>query len=290
MMPNFSIASFLSTLRDEQRPSIPQGRVTKSFLETQNLLQDFEAWKREQKRLGRSMQTRTDQDRESDRMRQAVSRALRQGVCETRQDAVALIQPRWREGSGSIPRLPRWYDQAMQHNEELRTRALEKLNKTAFGRNNHTRQAISQGSSIIFGKVYSRRLKKYTVSTSCTDNPRLYELLKALAAEEVPNFSYTTIAVNKNVVTRPHVDKYNIGPTLILGLGSFKGGDLVIRDKDFDLSQNKWLYFWGKDEHYNKPLKRSSDAKYTITLFTLLPPYASPTQATHSLLGGSGPL
>lgn len=103
----------------------------------------------------------------------------------------------------------------------------------------------------------------------------------------MPDFSYTTIALNKNVVTRPHVDKYNIGPTLILGLGSFKGGDLVVQDKKFKLSQNKWLYFWGKDEHYNTSLTKGGGAKYTITLFTLLPPYASPTQATHTLLGNA---
>lgn len=285
-MQNFSIKSFLSTLPETQRPTVPQGRLIKAFLEHHNLVNEFEEWKREQKRVSRARQPRTDEDRENDRIRQAATRALRQGLCTTREESMAFVQPRLREGSGSIPRRPRWYELVVEHKESLRSEVLKKLETTTFRpHHNHTRRAIAKGVSIIFGKVYSRRLKKYTDSTSCTNNPRLYELLKRLASEEVPNFPYTTVAVNKNVVTRPHVDKFNVGPTLILGLGSFKGGELVVQDKDFALSQNKWLYFWGKDMHFNRPLKRGSGDKYTITFFTLLPPYASPTQATHTLIG-----
>jgi hypothetical protein len=101
--------------------------------------------------------------------------------------------------------------------------------------------------------------------------------------QEVPRFSYTTIVVNKNVVTNPHRDKYNVGPTLLLGLGNFRGGDLVVNDEPFKISSHRWLYFWGKDLHSNTPLTYGT--KYTITLFTLLPPHATPTAQTHALLG-----
>ena len=244
-MQNYSITSFLSTLPLEQRPPIPTGRLTKKFLESLGRAQEFEAWKRQQKRESRSQNPRTDEDRENDRVRQATSRALQRGLCTTREDAMVFVQPRHREGSGTIPRLPRWYDQVVRH-QELRTPLLQKLEKTAFGPSNHTRRAIANGTSLVFGKVYSRRLKKYTQSSSCTNNPRLYELLKQLASREVPHFSYTTIAVNKNVVTRPHVDKYNVGPTLILGLGSFKGGDLVVQDRGFDCLKTSGCIFGGR--------------------------------------------
>lgn len=280
---NLSIASFLSTLPDDQRPSVPEGRLTKKLLGNLGLSTQFEAWVLQQKRLARSLQSRTDEIREQDRVKQAVSRALRQGLCETKKDAMALVQPRWREGTGSIPRVPRYYDQFTE-NKDIRARLLQKLDNTTFTRSQQERRAIAQGSSKVFGKVYSTKLKTYNTSSTTTSLPRLYDLLRTLASEEIPQFSYTTIAVNKNVVTRPHVDKYNVGPTLILGLGSFKGGDLVVLGKKMDLSKNKWVYFWGKDEHYNTPLK-GKGVKYTITFFTLLPPYASPTQTTHSLLG-----
>lgn len=281
---DYSMASFVSTLPEEQRLSLPTGRrLTREMLGTMGILEKFEAWKLQQKRLFRSHQPRTDEVRESDRIKQAVSRAMRQGLCETKEDAMTFVQPRWRDGTGSIPRVPRYYD---EHNENtgIRARLLQKLDNTTFTRSQQERQAISQGTSKVFGKVYSTKLKTYNTSSTTKSLPRLYELLQTLASLEIPQFSYTTIAVNKNVVTRPHVDKYNVGPTLILGLGKFKGGNLVVSGKEFDLSQQKWVYFWGKDEHYNTPLK-GKGVKYTVTYFTLLPPYATPTQSTHRLIG-----
>ena len=275
----FSIATFLETLPDAQRPPLPAGRLTQKTLASFGLCDQFLTWKREQHRLYKASKPRTDSDRERDRVNQCVSRARRDNLAATREEALVYVMPRWTQAPGPLPRMPRLYEEASP-DQDLRKRLLDKIVKTSFREDNHRRKAIASGQSMVFGTVYSRRLKQYTTSAYSRNNPVLFRLLQEFAAKEVPAFSYTTIVVNKNVVTNPHVDQYNIGPTLILGIGSFKGGALVVRNQTFDISNHKWLYFWGKDEHYNTPIQRGGH-KITITLFTLLPPYASNSPSTH---------
>lgn len=278
---SLSIKTFLDSLPDDQRPEGVRGRLTQSTLEELGLLDAFHAWKRERYKLLHASR-RNDAQRERDRINQATSRALRNGSAQTREEALALVNPRWTTHSGPVPRKPRWYASQLS-SVELRKQVLLKLECTSFGRENHRSRAVREGTGIVFGTVYSRRLKRYTESSQAGNNPLLYRMLKQLVSAEVPDFSYTTIQVNKNVVTNPHRDKFNVGPTLILGLGNFRGADLVVNGEQYKLSSHRWLYFWGKDEHYNTPLTYGT--KYTITLFTLLPPYAAPTAETHALLG-----
>ena len=275
----FSIATFLGALPDAQRPQVPAGRLTQKTLASMGLCDQFLIWKREQHRLYKASKPRTDSDRERDRVNQCVSRARRDNLAATREQALVYVMPRWTQAPGPLPRTPRLYEEASP-DQDLRKRLLHKIESTVFREDKKQRKAISSGQSMVFGTVYSHRLKKYTTSSKTKDNPVLFHLLQELAAKEVPAFSYTTIVVNKNVVTNPHVDQYNVGPTLILGIGSFKGGELVVRNQTFDISNHKWLYFWGKDEHYNTPIHRGGH-KITITLFTLLPPYAPNSPSTH---------
>ena len=275
----FSIATFLDALPDAQRPRVPAGRLTQKILASFGLCDQFLIWKREQHRLYKASKPREDGDRERDRVNQCVSRARRGNLADTREEALVYVKPRWTEGPGPLPRMPRLYEEASPE-PELRKRLLDKIQNTSFREDNHRRKASASGQSRVFGTVYSRRLKQYCTSTYSRHNPVLYRLLQEFATKEVPAFSFTTIVVNKNVVTNPHVDQYNVGPTLILGIGSFKGGALVVRNQTFDISNHKWLYFWGKDEHYNTPIQRGGH-KITITLFTLLPPYAPNSSSTH---------
>jgi hypothetical protein len=279
---SFSIASFIESLPEGDRPGDIQGRLTQKILESHGLLERFKEWKRQQHRE-LSKQPRTETRRERCRVNQVVSRALRDGRAQTREQALALVTHRYTASPGPIPRRPRWYDKSNSNALNLRQTLLQKLHATSFPSETHRRQAIRQGTSLVFGTVFDRCTQRYRTSSQEQCNPCLVKLVRDLAAEEVPDFSYTTIVINKNVVTNPHKDKYNVGPTLLLGLGNFRGGDLVVSGQSFKISCHRWLYFWGKDEHYNTPLTYGS--KYTITLFTLLPPYASPDAQTHSIIG-----
>ena len=101
----------------------------------------------------------------------------------------------------------------------------------------------------------------------------LFEKLKKLIKYYKPDFEYTTIQVNKNVFCNPHVDKNNVGPSYIIALGDFIGGDLVVEGKTYNI-KNKWKKFDGRRAHWITPFKGT---RYSLVFFThtFKPPHPS---------------
>lgn len=121
----------------------------------------------------------------------------------------------------------------------------------ALGTVNYRGQKSLQGKT----KGPSRFNKKF---------PKLYKLIRKLIKEEQPDFKYTTIQVNKNVLCPPHVDKNNVGPSYIIALGDYTGGDLVIKGKPFNI-KNKWKHFDGTQGHWVTPF---NGERYSLVYFT----------------------
>ncbi len=88
-----------------------------------------------------------------------------------------------------------------------------------------------------------------------------------------PDFKYTTIQVNKNIQSPPHVDKNNVGDSYIIGLGEYTGGDLVIEGEAHDI-QYTFLRFDGRLAHWVTPFKGT---RYSLVFFThtFKPPHPS---------------
>jgi hypothetical protein len=101
----------------------------------------------------------------------------------------------------------------------------------------------------------------------------LYDTLKEFIAKKKPNFKYTTIQVNKNVFCKPHVDKNNVGPSYVIALGDFTGGELVVEGNQFNI-KNKFKKFDGRKAHWITPFKGT---RYSIVFFThtFKPPHPS---------------
>ena len=114
-----------------------------------------------------------------------------------------------------------------------------------------------RGQKFLDGKVKgpSRYNSKY---------PELYEELCNLINISKPDFKYTTIQVNKNVVSNPHVDKNNVGPSYIIALGDFSGGKLVIEGDEYNI-KNRWKNFDGKLGHWITPFLGT---RYSLVYFT----------------------
>ena len=74
--------------------------------------------------------------------------------------------------------------------------------------------------------------------------PEIYEQLKKLIKEIDPNFDYDCITLNHNFLCKPHYDKNNKSPSIIVGLGEYEGGELVVEGCEFDI-KNKPLVFNG---------------------------------------------
>eukprot|EP00931_Biecheleriopsis_adriatica_P045697 TRINITY_DN26165_c0_g1_i1.p1 TRINITY_DN26165_c0_g1~~TRINITY_DN26165_c0_g1_i1.p1 ORF type:complete len:466 (+),score=107.45 TRINITY_DN26165_c0_g1_i1:34-1398(+) len=107
-----------------------------------------------------------------------------------------------------------------------------------------------------------------------------------------PGFAFTSIQVNKNYAARPHVDKNNLGSSLIVGIGDYEGGELWVHDEENgdavcelkedissmyhyrsgvqyrgrDLSiRRQWHEFDGNRLHFTRPF---SGTRFSLIYFT----------------------
>lgn len=69
-------------------------------------------------------------------------------------------------------------------------------------------------------------------SSQTSEHSWLTKLLVGHAKRARPDFIFTSIQVNKNYASRPHVDKNNLGKSLILGLGDYRDGQLWVHDDE----------------------------------------------------------
>jgi len=83
--------------------------------------------------------------------------------------------------------------------------------------------------SVVFGLVFIKYATQAPRPAQCNRLfPKLYVLLKELIKIHDPTFKYTSIQVNRNVMCKPHTDTYNFGETVLVGLGRYHGGCLVV--------------------------------------------------------------
>lgn len=103
--------------------------------------------------------------------------------------------------------------------------------------------------SCTFGMIRSRTKQTYQLSVVSNKYPKLYQLLKDYITEISPDFNYTHITLNKNIVCKPHVDKYNTSPSLAIALGEYTGGLLYVKDVPYNIRYSP-IIFSGNDLHW----------------------------------------
>jgi hypothetical protein len=151
----------------------------------------------------------------------------------------------------------------------IKKQVLDELENTKFPRCSSRRNVSDEPiDAFVLGNVNYRGQKSVGGKTKGPSRynekfPKLYRLIKALIKEHNPSFSYTTIQVNKNVVSKPHVDKNNVGP-YVIALGDFEGGNLVIKGKEYNI-KNKWKKFDGTQGHWITPFEGT---RYSLVFFT----------------------
>merc|ERR1719277_2072190 len=70
------------------------------------------------------------------------------------------------------------------------------------------------------------------VSLASRRHPWLTRLLVGALRAESPDFPFTSIQLNYNYASRPHVDKNNLGTSYIVALGAHSGGDVWVHDAE----------------------------------------------------------
>ncbi|CAK9031953.1 Protein kinase domain-containing protein [Durusdinium trenchii] len=142
------------------------------------------------------------------------------------------------------------------------------------------RQNVKEKNERILGMclgVTCHWSKGATISSATRSRPSITSLLCRFAQQELPGFEFSSIQVNKDYKAAMHVDKNNLGPSFILGLGDYSGGWLWLDDGSkvgrVKNIRNRWFKFDGRKPHCVTPF---SGRRYTLVFFT----YSNPKMAT----------
>ena len=167
----------------------------------------------------------------------------------------------------------------------LKKQTLYELENIKFPKTS-SRKNISKKpiESFVLGQVHYRYRSQKSLNGKSKGPSRwnikylkLFKKLKELISFYHPDFKYTTIQINKNILSPPHIDKNNVGKSYIIGLGDYQGGELNIEGKKYN-KKNRWKYFDGTKGHWTEPF---SGNRYSIIYFTHT--FKPPNPVTRSL-------
>ena|ERR1700758_1851180 len=118
--------------------------------------------------------------------------------------------------------------------------------------------------SMVFG-ITRVPFSGYCYAVNNEKYPELYKSLIEFAKTYFPSFQYTSITINKNLQCKPHKDKSNKGPTIIVGLGNYEGGEFIVGDIQFDIKNKMCLFDGANMEHYTMPF---TGERYTLVYYS----------------------
>lgn len=153
--------------------------------------------------------------------------------------------------------------------KKMKEEVLELLENTKFPKC-YSRKNIEKGiEAFVLGDVNYRGQAFLDYKTRGPSKynkkfPVLFKSIKKMMKAYDPDFNFTTIQVNKNVLSPPHVDKNNVGPSYIIALGEYNGGKLVIEGKEYNI-KNRFKKFDGTFGHWVTPF---DGTRYSLVFFT----------------------
>lgn len=129
---------------------------------------------------------------------------------------------------------------------------------------NKSRANSGVGRSQTIGAVRQKFKTTYNDSAFTKEHPDLKKILFAIGKKYDP-LDFTSVQVNQNYEAKPHIDKNNIGLSMIFALGDFKGGHLYINDVKYDIGHNPLIFNGAKNLHYVS--KITSGDRYSFVYF-----------------------
>ena len=107
---------------------------------------------------------------------------------------------------------------------------------------------VAQGADTVLYRK-TKWLKEPLESESITDGP-----VMDAARATLPDFTFSHIHLNKNLVCTPHRDGKNKGESRILFLGDFEGGELCFEAGGVHKETGAWFSFDPQELHWNLPI------------------------------------
>ena len=133
---------------------------------------------------------------------------------------------------------------------------------------NYKRLNTGIGQTQTFGRYKIRRKTGLYESVNNSKYPELYNLLLEFYEKYVKEYypEYTSIQLNKNYITKPHIDKNNIDNSYIVALGNYSGGDLILNSYKHNIRYKPLLFNGKKWEHSTEAFEGN---RYSIVFFNL---------------------
>jgi hypothetical protein len=104
------------------------------------------------------------------------------------------------------------------------------------------------------------------------DNPELELVFKEFQELYFPEFNYTSVQMNKNFPIGRHIDGTNVGTSILLCIGDYTGGEVVVEGFNADGSdaivdnRNSLFQFNGAEYyHWVKPFQGT---RYSLVFFS----------------------
>ena len=84
--------------------------------------------------------------------------------------------------------------------------------------------------------------------------PVAYQRISAFGRHFLPSsFKFTSIQLNHNFASALHVDDYNSGPSYIVGLGTYEGGELWTLEHGPLDCHHRFCHYDGTEPHATLP-------------------------------------
>lgn len=115
---------------------------------------------------------------------------------------------------------------------------------------------------MLLGTVRERGKSHWGLSAYTKRNPELWKMIQEIGNKIAPTF--TQCQINKNLQCPKHKDRANTKKSVLISLGDYTGGKIVIEGIEYD-ALNRPTIFDGKNmEHYNTP---HLGIKYSLIFF-----------------------
>ena len=111
------------------------------------------------------------------------------------------------------------------------------------------------GISQSFGLIKRRKQKGLHSSQNNNIYPQLYKLLLDYGNKYVIQHkpAYTSIQVNVNYESKPHIDKNNVGNSYIVGIDNYTGGELLLNSYRHNIKYMPLLFNGKRYMHSTRP-------------------------------------
>jgi len=119
----------------------------------------------------------------------------------------------------------------------------------------------------LFGQIKYRGNLQSTRSSK--SYPHIMKLFKEFINSHYPQFEFKSVYVNRNTIAKKHLDSKNAGTSLLVGLGSYIGGQTVLYGNDgveskFNIKSHSLVFDGSKIEHSSEPFEGT---RYSLVFF-----------------------